>query len=58
MPVNGDVLSVQVILAPEQDDHVNRACVKDLGELDNVGTNATTRSSTPPASAFASCRCA
>jgi xanthine dehydrogenase YagR molybdenum-binding subunit len=40
VPVNADVPSVEVILLPEQDDHINPAGVKGLGELGNVGTNA------------------
>ena len=40
MPVNADVPSVEVILLPEQDDHINPAGVKGIGELGNVGTNA------------------
>ena len=40
VPVNADVPSVEVILLTEQDDHINPAGVKGLGELGNVGTNA------------------
>lgn len=40
LPVNADVPSVEVILLSEQDDHINPAGVKGLGELGNVGTNA------------------
>ena len=40
VPVNADVPSVEVILLSEQDDHINPAGVKGLGELANVGTNA------------------
>ncbi|MEA2830505.1 MAG: xanthine dehydrogenase YagR molybdenum-binding subunit [Bradyrhizobium sp.] len=40
VPVNADVPSVEVILLSEQDDHINPAGVKGLGELGNVGTNA------------------
>jgi xanthine dehydrogenase YagR molybdenum-binding subunit len=40
VPVNADVPSVEVILVPEQDDRINPAGVKGLGELANVGTNA------------------
>jgi len=40
VPVNADVPSVEVILVSEQDDHINPAGVKGLGELGNVGTNA------------------
>jgi xanthine dehydrogenase YagR molybdenum-binding subunit len=29
-----------VIMLPEQDDHINPAGVKGIGELGNVGTNA------------------
>ena len=32
--------SVEVIMLPEQDDHINPAGVKGIGELGNVGTNA------------------
>jgi xanthine dehydrogenase YagR molybdenum-binding subunit len=38
--VNADVPSVEVILVSEQDDQINPAGVKGLGELGNVGTNA------------------
>jgi xanthine dehydrogenase YagR molybdenum-binding subunit len=40
VPVNADVPSVEVILVAEQDDHINPAGVKGIGELANVGTNA------------------
>jgi xanthine dehydrogenase YagR molybdenum-binding subunit len=40
VPVNADVPSVEVILVAEQDDQVNPAGVKGIGELGNVGTNA------------------
>jgi xanthine dehydrogenase YagR molybdenum-binding subunit len=40
IPVNADVPSVEVILVAEQDDQINPAGVKGLGELGNVGTNA------------------
>jgi xanthine dehydrogenase YagR molybdenum-binding subunit len=40
IPVNADVDRVDVILAPEQDDFVNPAGVKGLGELANVVTAA------------------
>jgi xanthine dehydrogenase YagR molybdenum-binding subunit len=40
VPVNADVPDVQVIMLSEQDDEVNPAGVKGLGELANVGTNA------------------
>jgi xanthine dehydrogenase YagR molybdenum-binding subunit len=40
VPVNADVPSVEVILLSEQDDQINPAGVKGLGELGNVGTNA------------------
>jgi len=40
VPVNADVPSVEVIMLAEQDDHVNPAGVKGIGELGNVGTNA------------------
>jgi xanthine dehydrogenase YagR molybdenum-binding subunit len=40
VPVNADAVSVEVIMVPEQDDQINPAGVKGLGELGNVGTNA------------------
>jgi xanthine dehydrogenase YagR molybdenum-binding subunit len=40
VPVNADTTSVEVIMLPEQDDHINPAGVKGVGELGNVGTNA------------------
>lgn len=40
VPVNADVPGVEVILVSEQDDHINPAGAKGLGELANVGTNA------------------
>ena len=40
LPVNADVASVQVLMLPEQDDDINPAGVKGIGELGNVGTNA------------------
>jgi xanthine dehydrogenase YagR molybdenum-binding subunit len=40
VPVNADVPSVEVILLAEEDDHINPAGVKGIGELGNVGTNA------------------
>lgn len=40
VPVNADVPGVEVILLSEQDDHINPAGAKGLGELANVGTNA------------------
>jgi xanthine dehydrogenase YagR molybdenum-binding subunit len=40
MPVNADVGSVEVIMLSEQDEHINPAGVKGIGELGNVGTNA------------------
>lgn len=40
VPVNADVPAVEVILLSEQDDHINPAGAKGLGELANVGTNA------------------
>ena len=40
LPVNADLASVEVIMLPEQDDHINPAGVKGIGELGNVGTNA------------------
>lgn len=40
VPVNADIDQVEVILLPEEDDKVNPAGVKGLGELGNVGTAA------------------
>jgi xanthine dehydrogenase YagR molybdenum-binding subunit len=40
VPVNADVPSVEVLMLAEQDDHINPAGVKGIGELGNVGTNA------------------
>jgi xanthine dehydrogenase YagR molybdenum-binding subunit len=40
VPVNADVPSVEVILLAEEDDQINPAGVKGIGELGNVGTNA------------------
>jgi xanthine dehydrogenase YagR molybdenum-binding subunit len=40
LPVNADVQDVEVIMLSEQDEHINPAGVKGLGELANVGTNA------------------
>ncbi|WP_298239811.1 xanthine dehydrogenase family protein molybdopterin-binding subunit [uncultured Bradyrhizobium sp.] len=40
LPVNADVSGVEVIMLSEQDDRINPAGVKGLGELANVGTNA------------------
>ena len=40
VPVNADVDEVEIILVPEEDDKVNPAGVKGLGELGNVGTAA------------------
>jgi xanthine dehydrogenase YagR molybdenum-binding subunit len=40
VPVNADVQDVDVILVSEQDNDVNPAGVKGLGELANVGTAA------------------
>ncbi len=40
LPVNADVPGVEVILVSEQDDQINPAGIKGLGELANVGTNA------------------
>lgn len=40
LPVNADVPGVEVIMLSEQDDRVNPAGVKGIGELGNVGTNA------------------
>jgi len=38
--VNADIDQLDVILIPEQDDRVNPAGIKGLGELGNVGTAA------------------
>ena len=40
VPVNADVAEMEIILVPEEDEHVNPAGVKGLGELANVGTAA------------------
>ena len=40
IPVNADVVDVDVTILPEQDNEVNALGVKGLGELGNVGTNA------------------
>jgi len=40
VPVNADIDQVEVILLPEEDDKVNPAGVKGIGELGNVGTAA------------------
>jgi xanthine dehydrogenase YagR molybdenum-binding subunit len=40
IPVNADIGTVEVILLSEQDDRLNPAGVKGLGELGNVGTSA------------------
>ncbi|MGI8508246.1 MAG: xanthine dehydrogenase family protein molybdopterin-binding subunit [Gemmatimonadaceae bacterium] len=40
VPVNADVLDVEVILVPEVDNQVDGVGAKGLGELGNVGTNA------------------
>ncbi len=40
IPVNADIAEIDVILVPEEDDFVNPASVKGLGELGNVGTAA------------------
>ena len=38
--VNANIDQLEVILVPEQDDRVNPAGIKGLGELGNVGTAA------------------
>jgi xanthine dehydrogenase YagR molybdenum-binding subunit len=40
VPVNADIQQLEVILVPEEDDKVNPAGVKGIGELANVGTAA------------------
>jgi hypothetical protein len=40
VPVNADIQQLEVILMPEEDDKVNHAGVKGIGELGNVGTVA------------------
>jgi xanthine dehydrogenase YagR molybdenum-binding subunit len=40
VPVNADASSIEVLMLSEQDDHINPAGVKGIGELGNVGTNA------------------
>ncbi len=58
VPVNADIQQLDVILVPEEDNFVNPAGVKGIGELGNVGTAAAviTRSITPPACACGNCR--
>jgi xanthine dehydrogenase YagR molybdenum-binding subunit len=41
IPVNADIDEAQVTLIPEKDHLVNDLGIKGLGELGNVGTNAT-----------------
>ena len=36
--MNADVAKLKVILVPEEDDRVNPAGIKGVGELGNVGT--------------------
>ena len=40
IPVNSDIQQLEVLLVPEEDDFVNPAGVKGIGELGNVGTAA------------------
>jgi xanthine dehydrogenase YagR molybdenum-binding subunit len=40
IPVNADIQQLDVILVPEEDDFVNPAGIKGIGELGNVGTAA------------------
>lgn len=40
VPVNADAPSVEVIMLSENDEQINPAGIKGLGELGNVGTNA------------------
>jgi xanthine dehydrogenase YagR molybdenum-binding subunit len=40
IPVNADIQQIEVIIVPEEDDKVNPAGVKGIGELANVGTAA------------------
>ncbi|WP_026871855.1 xanthine dehydrogenase family protein molybdopterin-binding subunit [Inquilinus limosus] len=40
IPVNADIGEVEVILVPEEDNKVNPAGIKGIGELGNVGTAA------------------
>jgi xanthine dehydrogenase YagR molybdenum-binding subunit len=40
VPVNADIGELEVILVPEQDDKVNPAGIKGIGEVANVGTAA------------------
>ena len=58
MAVNADVDQLDVILIPEQDDRVDPAGIKGLGELGNVGTAAALANAVHllPGSAFATCR--
>ncbi len=60
IPVNADILTVEVILVPETDDWVNPLGVNGLGELGNVGGNAAVANAVFPqrACACATCRSA
>jgi xanthine dehydrogenase YagR molybdenum-binding subunit len=40
VPVNADIDQLEVIMVPEQDNEVNPAGIKGIGELANVGTAA------------------
>jgi xanthine dehydrogenase YagR molybdenum-binding subunit len=40
VPVNADIGEMEIILVPEEDDKVNPAGVKGIGEVANVGTAA------------------
>ena len=40
IPVNADIQQLDVILVPEEDNFVNPAGIKGIGELGNVGTAA------------------
>jgi xanthine dehydrogenase YagR molybdenum-binding subunit len=40
VPVNADIDQLEVIMVPEEDDKVNPAGVKGIGEVANVGTAA------------------
>jgi xanthine dehydrogenase YagR molybdenum-binding subunit len=55
IPVNADIDEAQVILIPEEDHLVNDLGIKGLGELGNVGTNATVANAVCHATGSASC---
>jgi len=59
VPVNADTPSVEVILLSERDDQINPAGIRALASsaMSAPTRPSAIRSSTPPASASASCRC-